>query len=110
MTNKNIEGKVVVITGASSGLGEATARLLSSEGASPCHVYQALDAIGQQECRYVGFVRDNEPAGSNEPKIFVETDASRFGHLRMGDLQGFLEFPSNEPKDEVELSRATLFQ
>ena len=30
----NIEGKVVVITGASSGLGEATARLLSAEGAS----------------------------------------------------------------------------
>lgn len=31
---KNIEGKVVVITGASSGLGEATARLLASEGAT----------------------------------------------------------------------------
>src|SRR5207247_4639524 len=33
MTNK-IKGKVVVITGASSGLGEATARLLSAQGAS----------------------------------------------------------------------------
>ncbi len=32
--SNNIEGKVVVITGASSGLGEATARLLSGEGAS----------------------------------------------------------------------------
>lgn len=31
--NNNIQGKVVVITGASSGLGEATARLLSAEGA-----------------------------------------------------------------------------
>ncbi len=30
----NIEGKVVVITGASSGLGEAAARLLSAEGAT----------------------------------------------------------------------------
>ena len=30
---QNIKGKVVVITGASSGLGEATARLLSSQGA-----------------------------------------------------------------------------
>jgi NADP-dependent 3-hydroxy acid dehydrogenase YdfG len=29
-----IEGKIVVITGASSGLGEATARLLSAQGAS----------------------------------------------------------------------------
>ena len=30
---QNIEGKVIVITGASSGLGEATARLLSGQGA-----------------------------------------------------------------------------
>lgn len=29
-----IEGKVVVITGASSGLGEATAKALSAQGAS----------------------------------------------------------------------------
>jgi NADP-dependent 3-hydroxy acid dehydrogenase YdfG len=36
MSNKNagIEGKVVVITGASSGLGEATARYLSARGAT----------------------------------------------------------------------------
>jgi NADP-dependent 3-hydroxy acid dehydrogenase YdfG len=32
--SNNIEGKVVVITGASSGLGEATARLLSAQDAS----------------------------------------------------------------------------
>ena len=32
--SKNIAGKVVVITGASSGLGEATARLLSAQDAS----------------------------------------------------------------------------
>ena len=31
---QNIKEKVVVITGASSGLGEATARLLAAEGAS----------------------------------------------------------------------------
>jgi NADP-dependent 3-hydroxy acid dehydrogenase YdfG len=30
--SENIEGKVVVITGASSGLGEATARFLAAEG------------------------------------------------------------------------------
>jgi len=32
--SSNIEGKVVVITGARSGLGEATARLLCAQGAS----------------------------------------------------------------------------
>jgi NADP-dependent 3-hydroxy acid dehydrogenase YdfG len=34
MSSNNIEGKVVVITGASSGLGEATARRLSADGAT----------------------------------------------------------------------------
>jgi NADP-dependent 3-hydroxy acid dehydrogenase YdfG len=32
--SNNITGKIVVITGASSGLGEATARMLSAEGAA----------------------------------------------------------------------------
>jgi NADP-dependent 3-hydroxy acid dehydrogenase YdfG len=32
--SNNIEGKVVVITGASSGLGEASARYLSTQGAT----------------------------------------------------------------------------
>jgi NADP-dependent 3-hydroxy acid dehydrogenase YdfG len=32
--NNNITGKIIVITGASSGLGEAAARLLSAEGAT----------------------------------------------------------------------------
>ena len=34
--SNNIEGKVVVITGASSGLGEATARLLVRAGRKRC--------------------------------------------------------------------------
>ncbi len=32
--SENIQGKIVVITGASSGLGEAAARLLSAQGAT----------------------------------------------------------------------------
>lgn len=41
----NIKGKVVVITGASSGLGEATARLLSSEGATVVLAARRADRI-----------------------------------------------------------------
>jgi NADP-dependent 3-hydroxy acid dehydrogenase YdfG len=43
--NNNIEGKVVVITGASSGLGEATARLLSAQGASVVLGARRVDRI-----------------------------------------------------------------
>jgi len=43
--SNNIEGKIVVITGASSGLGEATARLLSAEGASVVLGARRVDRI-----------------------------------------------------------------
>ena len=43
--NNNIEGKVVVITGASSGLGEATARLLSAQGATVVLGARRVDRI-----------------------------------------------------------------
>lgn len=42
----NIRGKVVVITGASSGLGEAAARMLSAEGAAVALGARRVDRIG----------------------------------------------------------------
>ena len=44
-TSDNIKGKVVVITGASSGLGEATARMLSSLGATVVLAARRKDRI-----------------------------------------------------------------
>src|SRR3954469_1224360 len=43
--SSNIEGKVVVITGASSGLGEATARHLAGEGAKLVLGARRLDRL-----------------------------------------------------------------
>ena len=43
--SKNIEGKVVVITGASSGLGESTARHLASKGAAVVLGARRLDKL-----------------------------------------------------------------
>ena len=45
MSSSNIEGKVVVITGASSGLGEATARMLSAHGATVVLGARRVDRI-----------------------------------------------------------------
>jgi len=44
--NNNIEGKVVVITGAGSRLGETTAWLLSAQGASVVLGARRVDASG----------------------------------------------------------------
>ena len=43
--SNGIEGKVVVVTGASSGLGEATARFLSAQGASVVLGARRVDRI-----------------------------------------------------------------
>lgn len=44
-SNENIAGKVVVITGASSGLGEATARMLAAQGATVVLGARRVDRI-----------------------------------------------------------------
>jgi len=66
--SNNIEGKVVVITGASSGLGEATARLLSGEGA---HV-----VLGARRADRLKSLTD-ELTGRGGKAIAVTTDVTQ---------------------------------
>ncbi len=65
--SNNIEGKVVVITGASSGLGEATARHLSAQGASV-----VLGARRQDRIQALA----RELTGSGGKAIAVTTDVA----------------------------------
>ena len=66
--SNNIQGKVVVITGASSGLGEATARYLSAEGASV-----VLGARRQDRIQALA----RELTGGGGQAIAVTTDVMR---------------------------------
>jgi NADP-dependent 3-hydroxy acid dehydrogenase YdfG len=63
----NIEGKVIVITGASSGLGEATARALSARGAR-----LALGARREDRIQLLA----NEMTRSNGKTIAIKTDVT----------------------------------
>ena len=65
---KNIEGKIVVITGASSGLGEATARYLSLRGATVVLGARRLDRIDALAV---------ELAGRHKKAIAVQTDVTQ---------------------------------
>jgi NADP-dependent 3-hydroxy acid dehydrogenase YdfG len=66
--SNNIEGKIVVITGASSGLGEATARHLSELGAVVVLGARRIDRIRALA---------NELAGSEGKAIAVQTDVTQ---------------------------------
>jgi NADP-dependent 3-hydroxy acid dehydrogenase YdfG len=65
--SNNIEGKVVVITGASSGLGEATARHLSAQGATV--------VLGARRVERLQSLAD-ELTGSNGKALAVATDVT----------------------------------
>src|SRR3974390_2815862 len=69
----NIEGKVVVITGASSGLGEATARLLSSQGATVVLGARRVDRITSLA---------KELGGASGKALAIGTDVTDFNQVR----------------------------
>ncbi len=66
--SNNIEGKVVVITGASSGLGEATARFLSAQGASV--------VLGARRAERIQSLAD-ELTGRGSKALAVTTDVTQ---------------------------------
>ena len=82
----NIEGKVVVITGASSGLGEATARHLASQGASVFIGARRMDRLqtvvadiqragGQVAAKQVDVTK------RREVDAFVQAAVTKFGRM-----------------------------
>jgi NADP-dependent 3-hydroxy acid dehydrogenase YdfG len=84
--NDNIAGKVVVITGASSGLGEATARHLSAQGAAVVlgarrverlqQLADELNAMGGKALAIATDVTKHE-----QVKRLVDTAVERFGRI-----------------------------
>ena len=68
----NIEGKIVVITGASSGLGEATARRLSGHG--------ALVALGARRMERIKALA--EELGGSGKAIAIQTDVTRCDQVK----------------------------
>ena len=84
--NDNIEGKVVVITGASSGLGEATARLLCAQGARVALGARRLDRI-EALAKELGAGGGNAIAMAtdvtrhDQVKNLVDAAVQRFGRI-----------------------------
>ena len=71
--NNYIEGKAVVITGASSGLGEATARLLSAQGATV--------VLGARRIERLQKLADELTANGGKA-LAVETDVTHYEQVK----------------------------
>ncbi len=84
--NDNIQGKVIVITGASSGLGEAAARLLSARGARVVlgarrleRLQKLTDELNGRERRAVAVATD--VSVRHDVKHLVDTAVETFGRI-----------------------------
>jgi NADP-dependent 3-hydroxy acid dehydrogenase YdfG len=71
--SNNIEGKVIVITGASSGLGEATARHLSPQGASVVLGARRVDRLQSLA---------DELTGSGGKALAISTDVTHCDQVK----------------------------
>ncbi|MBL8644127.1 MAG: SDR family oxidoreductase [Rhodospirillaceae bacterium] len=87
MTTKNdLTGKVVAITGASSGIGEATARLLAQRGAAVVLGARRTDRLEKlvADIRAQGGTAEYaalDVAKLNEMQAFINLAVTRFGHI-----------------------------
>ncbi len=72
--SNNIKGKIIVITGASSGLGEAAARLLSAEGATV-----VLGARRVERLKALAMATD--VTRHDDVKKLVDTAVQKFGRI-----------------------------
>jgi NADP-dependent 3-hydroxy acid dehydrogenase YdfG len=84
--SNNIEGKVIVITGASSGLGEATARLLCAQGASVVLGARRVDRLQSltEELTASGgkaIAIATNVTHRDEVKRLVDTAVQKFGRI-----------------------------
>lgn len=83
---QNIKGKVVVITGASSGLGEASARLLAAEGASVvlgARRVERLKALADELTRSGGkaIAVTTDVADREQVKRLLDAAVQKFGRV-----------------------------
>jgi NADP-dependent 3-hydroxy acid dehydrogenase YdfG len=84
--SQNIQGKIVVITGASSGLGEATARLLSSEGASVVLGARRADRLQSLADELSGWggealALETDVTDCNQVKRLVDSAVEKYGRV-----------------------------
>lgn len=84
--NSNIQGKVILITGASSGIGEATARMLAQKGAKVVLGARRTDRLERlvaeiRESGEIAMARQLDVTQRDEVQAFVDAALNDFGRI-----------------------------
>ncbi|XP_076899803.1 secoisolariciresinol dehydrogenase-like [Bidens hawaiensis] len=83
-TSKRLEGKVVLITGAASGIGECSAKLFAEHGAKIV-IADVQDQLGQAVCEAIGLSNSIyvhcDVTNQEDVKNAVDTAVDKFGKL-----------------------------
>lgn len=83
--SSKLQGKITIITGGASGIGEATARLFADHGASMVVIADIQDDLGRQLAESIGTHRCTyvhcDVADEDQVKTMVETTVQNYGHL-----------------------------
>ncbi|KAL8149837.1 hypothetical protein AgCh_006742 [Apium graveolens] len=84
--HKRLEGKVAIIAGGASGIGEATARLFAEHGARAIVIADIQDTLGQnvaksigEQCRYMHC----DVSSEDQVKALIDSTVETFGKLEI---------------------------
>ncbi|KAM1026113.1 hypothetical protein ACFX13_039793 [Malus domestica] len=83
--NNQLQGRVAIITGGASGIGEATARLFADHGATMVMIADIQDELGRQVAESIGTHRCSyvhcDVSDEEQVKTMVETTVHKYGQL-----------------------------
>ncbi|XP_062169245.1 (+)-cis,trans-nepetalactol synthase NEPS1-like [Alnus glutinosa] len=83
--NNSLQGKVAIITGGASGIGEATARLFAQHGTRMVVIADIQDQLGHQVATSIGIDKCNyvhcDVADEDQVKTMVESTVQKHGQL-----------------------------
>jgi NADP-dependent 3-hydroxy acid dehydrogenase YdfG len=102
MDNWNLPGKVVIVTGASSGIGAATARVLHEAGALPVLAARRADRLEQLSAELDGAVAvPTDVTDAGQRAALVEAALARHG--RIDGLVNNAGVSLHQPLDQLDL-------
>ncbi|KAL5544378.1 hypothetical protein UlMin_008162 [Ulmus minor] len=84
-SNQKLQGKVAIITGGASGIGEATVRSFAAHGAQAVVIADVQDKKGEDLSASIGHHRSTyihcDVSDEEQVKSLVETTVRKYGHL-----------------------------